>query len=186
MIPSVASTIEFIDEDLLGISLAGVTDVESTVAMITRREWVKLVDPQGVAFKPGAIFTTSNGGPWIPASGVALAATPSPVSQSIATSGDNVEVFPYVDQLSSISIGFRINSSSAEGIGAFTRQNIGRPLSILVDNVVVSSPVLMAKIGDQGIISGREKADAVSLAIQLSAAPLPARIVIEHIETISS
>jgi len=115
-----------------------------------------------------------------------MAATPSPVYQAIATSDDNVEVFPYVDQLSSISIGFRINSSSAEGIGAFTRQNIGRPLSILVDNVVVSSPVLMAEIGDQGIISGREKADAVSLAIQLATAPLPPRIVIEHIETISS
>jgi len=186
LIPSVANTIEFIDEDLLVISLAGVTDVESTVATKTRRGWVKLVDPQGVAFKPGVIFTTSNGGPWIPASGVALAATPSPVSQSIVTSDVIVEVFPYVDQLNSISIGFRINCRAAEDFGAFNQKNIGRPLSILVDNVVVSSPVLMAEIGDQGIISGLEKAAAVSLAIQLSAAPLPARIVIEHIETISS
>ncbi len=73
-------------------------------------------------------------------------------------------------------VAFRFNTSGAHKFGDATRQNVGRPFAIVLDNQVISAPVIREPIlGGSGIISGNFTVESANeLAILLSAGALPA------------
>lgn len=71
---------------------------------------------------------------------------------------------------------FRFNGQGARTFGDFTSQNVGRPFAILLDDNVLSAPVINEPIlGGSGQISGNFTAESANdLAVLLSAGALPA------------
>ncbi len=73
-------------------------------------------------------------------------------------------------------VNFKLDSEGARLFGDITRQNIGRPLAIVLDNQVITAPVIRSVIaGGSGEISGAfTTAEASNLALLLRAGALPA------------
>lgn len=73
-------------------------------------------------------------------------------------------------------VNFKLDSEGTRLFGDMTRQNIGRPLAIVLDNHVITAPVIRSVIaGGSGEISGSfTTAEASNLALLLRAGALPA------------
>ena len=73
-------------------------------------------------------------------------------------------------------VNFRLDTEGARRFGDMTRDNIGRPLAVVLDERVITAPVIRGVIaGGSGEISGSFTADEASdLALLLRAGALPA------------
>src|SRR5690606_32428645 len=83
-------------------------------------------------------------------------------------------------------ITFRFNQSGARTFGRFTQENVGRPFAIVLDDKVLSAPVIREPIlGGSGQISGSFTVEtANNLAIQLRSGALPAELTIVEERTV--
>lgn len=83
-------------------------------------------------------------------------------------------------------ISFRFNLSGARKFGKFTTENIGAPFAILLDNKVLSAPVIQTAIpSGTGQISGNFTVESANnLAIQLRSGSLPAKLTIVEERTV--
>ncbi len=90
-----------------------------------------------------------------------------------------VDAQPSFDQNGQPAVNFRFNATGARLFGAHTAQNIGNPFAIVLDDEVISAPVIQAHIaGGSGIISGNFTIEESSnLSILLRAGALPAEII---------
>jgi protein-export membrane protein SecD len=77
-------------------------------------------------------------------------------------------------------VDFRFDALGAKRFGDATRDNVGKPFAIVLDNKVISAPVIReAILGGSGVISGNfTVASANDLALLLRAGALPAPITI--------
>jgi protein-export membrane protein SecD len=75
-----------------------------------------------------------------------------------------------------LSVDFEFNSKSAVTFARATRENIGKPFAIILDNEVISTPVIRSEITDgRGQITGDfSPEEAERLALLLRSGPLPA------------
>ena len=83
-------------------------------------------------------------------------------------------------------ISFKMNSVGAKIFAEITRQNIGRPFAIVLDNKVLTAPVIQGVIpGGQGQITGNFDAkEASTLAALLRAGALPAPLTVIEERTV--
>jgi len=83
-------------------------------------------------------------------------------------------------------ISFRFNQSGARKFGKFTAENVGQPFAIVLDDHVLSAPVIREPIlGGSGQISGRFTVESANnLAIQLRSGALPAKLTIVEERTV--
>ena len=83
-------------------------------------------------------------------------------------------------------VSFRFDSAGAKRFGDATRDNVGKPFAIVLDNKVISAPVIKEPIlGGSGIISGSFTVQSASdLALLLRAGALPAPITILEERTV--
>jgi preprotein translocase subunit SecD len=92
-------------------------------------------------------------------------------------SGDElVDAQPSFDQNNRPAVSFRFNPAGARKFGDYTANNIGNPFAIVLDNEVISAPVIQSHIpGGSGIITGNFTVDeSTNLAVLLRAGALPA------------
>ena len=91
---------------------------------------------------------------------------------------DLVDAQPSFDQNGRPAVSFRFNPSGARKFGDYTAQNIGNPFAIVLDDEVISAPVIQDHIpGGSGIITGTFTVESsTQLAILLRAGALPARL----------
>jgi preprotein translocase subunit SecD len=75
-------------------------------------------------------------------------------------------------------VSFRFNSNGARRFAQVTQENVGRPFAIVLDNEVISAPVIREPIlGGSGQISGNFTVESANdLAILLRAGALPAKL----------
>lgn len=80
------------------------------------------------------------------------------------------------DQQGRVAIGFRLNNVGGRRFCEVTRANIGKPFAIVLDNEILSAPVIQSAIcGGSGVITGNfDYAAANDLATLLRAGALPA------------
>jgi preprotein translocase subunit SecD len=85
-------------------------------------------------------------------------------------------------------VSFRFDSVGARRFGDATRENVGRPFAIVLDNKVISAPIIREPItGDSGIISGNSTGQtAADLALLLRAGALPAPITVLEERTVGA
>lgn len=113
---------------------------------------------------------------------------PVPVLRQPSVDGaDLIDAQPAFDSRSGTPIvNFRFNIRGAQRFGQITTENLGRPLAIVLDNKVISSPVIQSPItGGSGQISGNFTVEQVNnLAILLRAGALPAKMTIVEERTV--
>ncbi len=85
-------------------------------------------------------------------------------------------------------INFRFNQKGARIFGRFTQDNIGRPFAIVLDDKVLSAPVIRSEIlGGSGQISGNFTVESANdLAIKLRSGALPAKLTIVEERTVGA
>ena len=108
------------------------------------------------------------------------------VEKRVLVSGaDLTDAQPGFDQRSSEPIvSFRFNSAGARKFAEATQQNVGKPFAIVLDNKVISAPVIREPIlGGSGQISGSftvEQANDLAILLRAGALPAPLTIIEER------
>ena len=94
----------------------------------------------------------------------------------VVTGEDLTDAQPSFDQNGFPSVNFRFNPSGGKKFGVFTSKNIGSPFAIVLDNEVISAPIIRdAIMGGSGQISGNFSVEeSTELSILLRAGALPA------------
>jgi len=110
------------------------------------------------------------------------------IEKRVVVSGEDLtDAQPGFDQRTSEPIvTFRFNSNGARRFAQATQENVGRPFAIVLDNEVISAPVIREPIlGGSGQISGSFTVQGANdLAILLRAGALPAPLTIIEERTV--
>ncbi len=103
------------------------------------------------------------------------------VQRRVMVDGANLtDARPGQDPQGGWAVNFTFDSVGARRFGEVTQQNVGRPFAIVLDNKVISAPVIQGPIlGGHGEISGNFTAQsATDLAVLLRAGALPAPLTV--------
>ncbi|MBR0872605.1 protein translocase subunit SecD [Bradyrhizobium tropiciagri] len=127
-----------------------------------------------------------------PDSELLTSASPPPVpyvvkKQVLVSGGDLTDAQPGFDQRTGEPIvSFKFNTSGARKFAQATSENVGLPFAIVLDNKVISAPVIREPItGGQGQISGSFTVQSANdLAILLRAGALPAPLTVVEERTV--
>ena len=94
----------------------------------------------------------------------------------VVTGEELVDAQPSFDQNGRPAVSFRFNPGGARKFGDYTAANIGSPFAIVLDDEVISAPVIQSHIaGGSGIITGNFTVESsTNLAVLLRAGALPA------------
>ncbi len=148
-----------------------------TVAKLTFRfveENVSLQDVQAGRLPPGTEALPTDEG----VGGVEV------VQKRVMVSGENLVDAQATFQDAQPVVSFRFDSVGARRFGDATRENVGRRFAIVLDNKVISAPVIREPIlGGSGIISGSftvETAQDLALLLRAGALPAPLNILEER------
>ncbi|TCS63762.1 protein translocase subunit SecD [Primorskyibacter sedentarius] len=97
-------------------------------------------------------------------------------SAPVVTGEELTDAQPAFDQNGRPAVNFRFNPTGARKFGEYTAQNIGNPFAIVLDDEVISAPVIQSHIpGGSGIITGNFTVEeSTNLAVLLRAGALPA------------
>ena len=122
--------------------------------------------------------------------GKGAARVPILVQKQVMVSGEDLnDAQPGFDQRSSEPIvSFRFNTVGGRKFAQVTQENVGRPFAIVLDNEVISAPVIREPIlGGSGQISGNFTVETANdLAILLRAGALPAPLTIIEERTVGA
>jgi preprotein translocase subunit SecD len=99
----------------------------------------------------------------------------------ILTGADFTDAQVTFDQFGRPQVSFTFKSSAAKTFEDYTTKNVGKYLTIVLDNRVISSPVINSPIpGGKGVIEGGftlESARDLAVLLRAGALPLPVRVV---------
>jgi preprotein translocase subunit SecD len=107
--------------------------------------------------------------------------------QVLVSGGDLTDAQPGFDQRTSEPVvNFRFNSAGSRKFAQATTENVGQPFAIVLDNEVISAPVIREPIaGGSGQISGNFTVQSANdLAILLRAGALPAPLTVIEERTV--
>jgi preprotein translocase subunit SecD len=108
------------------------------------------------------------------------------IEKRVVVSGEDLtDAQPGFDQRTSEPIvSFRFNSNGARRFAQATQENVGRPFAIVLDNEVISAPVIREPIlGGSGQISGSftvQQANDLAILLRAGALPAPLTIIEER------
>ncbi len=81
-------------------------------------------------------------------------------------------------------VSFRFNTAGAQKFGEITRENVGKRFAIVLDDKVITAPVIRSAIlGGSGIISGNfttESANDLAVLLRSGALPVPLKVIEER------
>jgi preprotein translocase subunit SecD len=157
-------------------------DPEALIGATRPPDSLEIIDPQGEFLPEGTLVTTTLGGPEsVPnLSATPASATPGPIYTTIISGSDFADVFPTYSQLGEVIFGFRLKSDAADTFFAFTSDNIGRPMSVVLDKRVIMTAVINAAISSEGLIDGLTEVEAMDLVLQFSASALGVPLQVVH------
>ena len=107
-----------------------------------------------------------------------------PVKAEVALSGELLTGANASYQDGRPVVDFKFNRLGAEKFGAITQENIGKRFAVVLDNKVITAPVIQSAIlGGSGIISGNftvESANELAMLLRAGALPAPLTILEER------
>jgi protein-export membrane protein SecD len=84
-------------------------------------------------------------------------------------------------------IKFELTPQGAQVFGPYTEAHINEPMAIVLDGVVISAPVIRARLDTGGVIQGSfTEQEAKQLALQLRSGALPIPLRVESAETVGA
>jgi len=102
----------------------------------------------------------------------------------VITGEDLKTAYVGVDELGQPAVNFELKSESAKRFGEFTEKNIGRRLAIVLEDKVVSAPVIRSRISDRGQITGgftTQEARDLALILRTGSLPAPLKFLQEKV-----
>jgi protein-export membrane protein SecD len=107
-------------------------------------------------------------------------------SRATVDGADLVDARGAFDQNNNPVVSFRFNAKGAERFGKLTRDNVGKPFAIILDDIVVSYPRINEPIlGGSGQISGQFSVEETNdLAVVLRSGALPAKLTVVEERTV--
>jgi protein-export membrane protein SecD len=179
------------------VQVPGISDVERLKTLIgeTGKLEFKLVDPsanpeqiaQSKVVPPGDELLYGN-----PPSGAPQGSPQIPYvlkNQVLVTGQNLVDAQPSFDQRTGEPVvTFRFDAAGATRFGKVTSENVGLPFAIILDNKVISAPVIREPIlGGTGQISGHFSVqEANDLAVLLRSGALPAKLTVIEERTVGA
>ncbi|HEV2100127.1 MAG TPA: protein translocase subunit SecD, partial [Stellaceae bacterium] len=183
-------TIEREGADRILVQLPGVSDPEHVKALLgrTAKLTFQLVDT-GVSLEDARSGKLPLGDEVLPAEDAKNArAGPNAyvVRKRVMVGGDTLVDAQPSFQGNEPVVSFRFDAEGASRFADATRANVGKPFAIVLDNKVISAPIIReAILGGSGIISGSFTVQSASdLALLLRAGALPAPITILEERTV--
>jgi protein-export membrane protein SecD len=183
-------------EDRIITELPGVRDPDQAIRTIQSTGQLEFVDPQGATLLQGMMINTTNRPDAVEQAQIAAAAglrdpVDAPYGSQLfqtAMTGDVLrEALAIQDQVGGWQISFLLSELGNDIFYQYTSANIGRPMAIVLDGVVLSAPVIEAAIRDQGVINGSFTQDeAQSLAVQMQYGALPVPLTVADTRTIGA
>lgn len=178
------------------VELPGVANPEQAIETLRGTGRLEFIDSQGQFLADGTIVRTSSSPnpPQLAESDtITDPTTLGPIYQSITDGADldTSAVQPTFSQGGTLgsrpAVSFAFRGESAQRLASFTAANVGRPMCIVLDNVVVSCPVINAALTDgSGIIEVSSEADRNRIFNQLKYGALPVPLVIETSRTVTA
>ncbi|MBV9965531.1 MAG: protein translocase subunit SecD [Alphaproteobacteria bacterium] len=176
-------TIQREGQDRILVQLPGVDNPEHVKALLgrTAKLTFQLVD-QSVSVEDARRGRLPPGSEILPAAdeghGRSSGAGAYVVKKRVMVGGDTLTDAQATFQNNEPVVSFKFDSVGAKRFGDVTRENVGKPFAIVLDNKVISAPVIREPIlGGSGIISGSFTVQSASdLALLLRAGALPAPI----------
>jgi len=165
------------------VELPGVSDPDLAVRTLKETGLLEFVDAGSAPIPDGTVIrTTFSDGPES-SSAEDGAAESEQVYETIITGSDldSVSNAGLNPNTRVIEINFSLTSDGGEKFGDHSGNNIGSYLCIVVDKIVLSCPVINARIDRQGTISlgtdGLEDGQALAIQLRYGALPVPLKIV---------
>jgi protein-export membrane protein SecD len=179
------------------VQVPGISDVERLKTLIgeTGKLEFKLVDPSANPVQvaesknvpPGDELLYSSEGP---RNAPGSAPVPYVLKNQVLVTGQNlVDAQPSFDQRTGEPVvTFRFDAAGATRFGKVTQENVGLPFAIILDNKVISAPVIREPIlGGTGQISGNFTVQqANDLAVLLRSGALPAKLTVIEERTVGA
>ena len=183
-------TIEREGEDRILVQLPGISDPEHVKELLgrTAKLTFQLVDT-GASLDEARNGRLPIGDEVLPAEeGKAARVGPDAyvVKKRVMVGGDTLVDAQPTFQGNEPVVSFRFDAEGARRFADATRENVGKPFAIVLDNKVISAPVIReAILGGSGVISGSFTVQSASdLALLLRAGALPAPITILEERTV--
>lgn len=161
-------------DDQIIVELPGVEDPEAAIDVVQATALLEIIDTNGEFLPVGTRVNTSLG----PATDVQTGNSEispdvdGPTYETVVSGADLADAYPATDQFGNVVVGFELNSEGADKFFEFTSSNIGRPMSVVVDKVVINTATINDAIGRTGQISGLNRAQVQDLALQLKSGAL--------------
>src|SRR5271168_2217188 len=185
-------TIEREGEDRILVQLPGISDPEHVKALLgrTAKLTFQLVDT-GASLEDARSGRLPPGDQVLPAEAektVRIGPESYVVRRRVMVGGDTLVDAQPSFQGNEPVVSFRFDADGAKRFAEATRENVGKPFAIVLDNKVISAPVIREPIlGGSGIISGSFTVQTASdLALLLRAGALPAPITILEERTVGA
>jgi preprotein translocase subunit SecD len=167
------ATVQTSGNDRIIVELPDVDQPEQALATIRSTGKLEFIDPQGQYLPPGQLVRTTGSPEPSVATPQGLTATGAltetetitnaeleqaqqgPLYEVIADGSELIptSVQPGIDQGGQPIVSFRFGGASATGLESFTARNIGQPLTIVLDNRVISSAEIRDRLPGEGQIS---------------------------------
>jgi protein-export membrane protein SecD len=182
-------TIQREGQDRILVQLPGVDNPEHVKALLgrTAKLTFQLVD-SGVSVEDARRGRLPPGDEILPAEEGRAHSGPTAyvVRKRVMVGGDTLVDAQPTFQNNEPVVSFRFDAAGAKRFGDATRENVGKPFAIVLDNKVINAPVIREPIlGGSGIISGSFTVQSASdLALLLRAGALPAPITILEERTV--
>jgi preprotein translocase subunit SecD len=171
------------------VELPGLSDPEAAIGVLRQTALLEIIDTQGQFLAVGTRVNTSLGpatttgpdmdgdpsetGEATPVPGVPdPAEVQGPTYTTIVSGRDIVDAYPTQNEFGTIVVGFELRSDAANTFQEFTSQNIGRPMSIVVDKTVINTAEIRDAISSRGTISGMTAQEVRDLSLQLKSGAL--------------
>ncbi|MBA2453132.1 MAG: protein translocase subunit SecD [Chloroflexia bacterium] len=154
------------------VELPGVGDPEAAIEVVQATALLEFIDPQGAFLPPGTRVNTELGPADAVGTGEPATGENPPTYRTVISGADLSDAYPATDAIGTRVVGFEISGSAASTLFEFTSSNVTRPMSIVVDKVVISSPQINQPISGSGQISGMNTEEVSDLAVQLKSGAL--------------
>jgi preprotein translocase subunit SecD len=166
-------------DDQIIVELPGVGDPETAVQVIAQTALLEIIDPQGEFLPEGAIVNTSAGmaedhiiDTEIDEDPSAVPDADQPVYETIITGADLTDASPQQNETGGLVVGFELDSDAADEFFQFTSNNVGQPMSVVLDKEVISTATINSGIRERGQISGPPREEVYNLVAQIQSGSL--------------
>jgi preprotein translocase subunit SecD len=195
------ATVQTSGNDRIIVELPDVSEPEQALATIRSTGKLEFIDPQGQFLQTGQLVrTTDSPEPPLAAAVDDTDTADSPAAQELqaAQQGPLYEVVadgidlqtnavqPGFDESGRPIVTFEFSNPSADRLQQFTAQNVGKPLTIVLDNRVQSSPTIQAVLPGRGNISTTSTEDRDHIYNVLRYGSLPVGFDVETSRIVSA